>query len=139
MKKERLFAKELGAVWMGDTEDESPEKLDCIIDTTPVWKPIVETLKNQERVGMLVINTIRKGDVYKECLLRLRYPAHLWLEKEIKSVANVSRSDVSEFLKLAAEIHMKPEIHEFTLKEANKAWIGLKEGKISGEKVLRID
>jgi len=138
-ERERHFAKELGAVWAGDTEEESPEKLDCIIDTTPVWKPVVEALKNLERGGRLVINAIRKEKVDKEYLLRLDYPTHLWLEKEIKSVANVSRSDVSEFLELAAEIPIKPEVQEFPLEEANEALIELKTRKIRGAKVLRID
>jgi propanol-preferring alcohol dehydrogenase len=137
-EKERHFAKELGAVWAGDTEEESPEKLDCIIDTTPVWKPVVEALKNLEPGGRLVVNAIRKEEVDKEYLLRLDYPTHLWLEKEIKSVANVSRSDVSEFLELAAEIPIRPEVQEFTLEEANKALVELKTRKIRGAKVLRI-
>ncbi len=137
-EKERKFAEELGAFWTGDTEDESPEKLDCIIDTTPVWKPIVEGLKNLERGGRLVINAIRKEEIDKEYLMQLDYPGHLWSEKEIKSVANVSRSDVSEFLKLAAEIPIKPEVQEFALEDANEALIELKRRKIRGAKVLRI-
>jgi len=103
-ERERLFAKELGAVWSGDTEEQSPQKLDSIIDTTPAWKPIVEALKNLEPGGKLVINAIRKEEVDKDYLLKLDYPIHLWLEKEIKSVANVTRRDVSEFLELAAKI-----------------------------------
>jgi propanol-preferring alcohol dehydrogenase len=137
-EKERHFAKELGAVWAGDIEDESPEKLDAIIDTTPVWKPVVEALKNLEPGGRLVINAIRKEEVDKEYLLQLDYPTHLWLEKEIKSVANVSRSDVSEFLELAAEIPIKPEVQEFALEEANEALVELKTRKIRGAKVLRV-
>jgi propanol-preferring alcohol dehydrogenase len=137
-EKERHFAQELGAVWAGDTEEESPEKLDCIIDTTPVWKPVVEALKNLEPGGRLVVNAIRKEEVDKEYLLRLDYPTHLWLEKEIKSVANVSRSDVSELLELAAEIPIRPKVQEFTLEEANKALVELKTRKIRGAKVLRI-
>jgi propanol-preferring alcohol dehydrogenase len=138
-EKERSFARELGAVWVGDTEEESPEKLNCIIDTTPVWKPVVEALKNLERGGRLVINAIRKEDHDKGRLAELDYPTHLWLEKEIKSVANVSRTDVSEFLKLAAEIPIKPEVQEFKLAEANEALFELKAGKIRGAKVLRLD
>jgi len=138
-EKEREFAQELGAVWAGDTEEESPEKLDCIIDTTPVWKPIVEALKNLEGGGRLVINAIRKEDVDKGYLLKLDYPTHLWLEKEIKSVANVERRDISEFLELAATIPIKPEVEEFTLEEANKALLELKGRKIRGAKVLRIN
>gem|GEM_PF-2937132 len=66
-------------------------------------------------------------------------PIHLWLEKEIKSVANITRKDVNEFLQLAAEIPMRPEVQEYTVEEANKALVELKERKIRGAKVLRID
>ena len=137
--QERAFARELGAVWAGDTLEESPEKLDSIIDTTPVWTPVVEALKNLEPGGRLVINAIRKENVDQEYLLRLDYPAHLWLEKEIKSVANVARSDVSGFLALAAEIPIKPEVQEFALEEVNTALVELKMRKIRGAKVLKID
>jgi len=137
--KERAFARELGAVWAGDTAEESPAKLDCIIDTTPVWKPVVEALKNLAPGGRLVVNAIRKEEVDKDYLLRLDYPSHLWLEKEIKSVANVARRDVQEFLELAAEIPLKPEFQEFSLEEANQALVELKTKKIRGAKVLRID
>ncbi|MBA4379845.1 MAG: alcohol dehydrogenase, partial [Anaerolinea sp.] len=99
---ERIFARDLGAVWAGDIEEESPEKLTTIIDTTPVWRPVVEALKNLEPGGRLVVNAIRKEEVDKDQLLRLDYPTHLWMEKELKSVANVTRRDVREFLELAA-------------------------------------
>ncbi len=137
-KKEQDFARELGAVWAGDTEEESRERLDCIIDTTPVWKPVVEALKNLESGGRLIINAIRKEETDKEVLLKLDYPRHLWLEKEIKSVANVARRDVGEFLELAARIPIRPEIQEFELADANRALVELKERKIKGAKVLRI-
>jgi len=137
--KERAFARQLGAVWAGDTEEESPERLDAIIDTTPVWKPVVEALKNLDSGGRLVINAIRKEDVDKDYLLRLDYATHLWLEKEIKSVANVSRRDIGELLELAAEMSLKPEVQEFPLEEANQALMELKTSKIRGAKVLRID
>jgi len=137
-QKERAFAKELGAVWAGGTEESSPVKLDCIIDTTPVWKPVVEALKNLRSGGRLVINAIRKEDIDKEYLQRLDYPRHLWLEKEIKSVANVARRDVSEFLELASRIPIKPDVQEFGLEEANRALVELKEREIRGAKVLKV-
>ncbi len=136
-EKERAFARELGAVWAGDTEQASPEKLDSIIDTTPAWTPILRALENLERGGRLVVNAIRKEEADKVCLAQLDYPTHLWLEKEIKSVANVGRRDVSEFLALAAEMSLKPEIQEYALEEANHALIELKMRKIRGAKVLR--
>ena len=137
-EKERAFSKELGAVWAGDTTDRSPEKLDAIIDTTPVWKPVVEALENLAPGGRLVINAIRKENVDKDYLLRLEYPEHLWMEKEIKSVANICRRDVTEFLTLAAEMEMKPEVEEYALEEANRALYELKTGEIRGAKVLVI-
>lgn len=135
-KSEREFAKELGATWTGTTEEESPEKMSAIIDTTPAWKPVVEALRNLEKGGRLVINAIRKEDADKECLLGLDYSRHLWNEKEIKSVANVTRRDVGEFLELAALIPIKPEVQKFPLDAANRALIELKEGRIRGAKVL---
>jgi propanol-preferring alcohol dehydrogenase len=137
-EKEREFAKELGAVWSGESKETPPLKLDAIIDTTPAWIPIVEALKNLEPGGRLVINAIRKEGEDKEALLGLNYPDHLWLEKEIKTVANVARSDVSGFLQLAADMWIKPEVEEYTLREANKALIELKAAKIRGAKVLRM-
>lgn len=137
-EREQAFARELGAVWAGGTEEEAPEKLHSIIDTTPAWRPIVEALKNLEPGGRLVVNAIRKEDADKGCLMKIDYPAHLWLEKEIKSVANVARRDIIEFLELAAKIPIKPHVQEFPLEKANRALCELKEGKIRGGKVLRI-
>jgi len=136
--EEREFARALGAVWAGDSGDESPEKLDCIIDTTPVWKPVVDALGNLCAGGRLVVNAIRKEDVDKKSLLDLDYPRHLWLEKEIKSVANVERRDVTDFLELAAEIPIRPEVQEYRLEDANRALVELKERKIRGAKVLKV-
>ena len=138
-EKEREFARELGAVWAGDTEDASPRKLHAIIDTTPAWKPVVEALRNLRSGGRLVINAIRKEDADKASMLQIDYPRHLWLEKEIKSVANVARRDVNEFLQIAAEIPFKPEVQIYNLDEANIALMELKERKIRGAKVLRIE
>lgn len=136
--KEREFAEELGAYWTGDTTDNPPEKLNAIIDTTPVWKPIVEALKNLHPGGRLVINAIRKENIDKNELLSIDYSSHLWMEKEIKSVANVSRYDVMDFLKIAEAIPIVPEIQEYLLEDAYKALLELKERKIRGAKVLVI-
>jgi len=134
--KEQDFARQLGAAWAGDTTESCPRKLAAIIDTTPAWKPIVEALKNLERGGRLIINAIRKEEGDKSELLKLGYPEHLWLEKEIKSVANVTRQDIREFLDLAADIPLHPETQEYELHDANRALAELKEGKVRGGKVL---
>jgi propanol-preferring alcohol dehydrogenase len=136
-ENERAFAKELGAVWAGDTEELPPEYLDSVIDTTPVWKPVVEAMRSLKPGGRLVINAIRKEDRDREYLLNLDYTEHLWMEKEIKSVANVARSDVREFLDLAAEIPIKPEVQLYRLEEANIALMELKNREIRGAKVLK--
>ena len=136
--QERAFSKELGAVWAGDIDDTAPEKLDSIIDTTPAWKPVVASLKNLAPGGRLVINAIGKENADKDYLLQLDYSTHLWMEKEIKSVANVSRRDVREFLALADEMDIRPEVQEFPLADANQALMELRTRKIRGAKVLRI-
>ena len=134
--QEKAFARELGAVWAGDAEEQSPEKLHSIIDTTPVWKPVVEALKNLRPGGRLVVNAIRKEEHDKNQLLALDYPIHLWMEKEIKSVANVTRRDVREFLDIAATLSLKPETEEYYFEDANRALCELKQRRIRGAKVL---
>ena len=136
--EEREFARSLGAVWAGGIEDTAPRKLNAIIDTTPVWKPVLEALSNLDSGGRLVINAIRKEDVDKSEFLRLEYPSHLWMEKEIKSVANVTRRDVREFLDLAAGTGIRPEFQEYALQDANLALLELRQGRIRGAKVLRV-
>jgi propanol-preferring alcohol dehydrogenase len=138
-EQERAFALELGASWAGDTTDRAPQPCAAIIDTTPVWTPVLEALKNLDAGGRLVINAIRKESVDQHVWLQLNYPDQLWHEKEIKSVANVTRRDVREFLHLAAEIPLKPETETYGLAEANRALMELKQRHIRGAKVLIIE
>jgi alcohol dehydrogenase, propanol-preferring len=132
------FAKSLGAVWAGDFNEEPPQLMGAVIDTTPVWVPIAEALKYLEPGGRLVINAIRKESIDKQILMQLDYSSQLWMEKEVKSVANVTRQDVREFLQLAAEANIRPEYQEFALEDANHALVEMKQGKIHGAKVLRV-
>jgi len=137
-EQERAFARGLGAQWAGDVSDSPPEKLHAVIDTTPVWRPVVEAMKHLVRGGRLVINAIRKEERDKEALLTLDYSRDLWMEKEIKSVANITREDIEEFLPLAAAMRIRPEIEEYPLEQANRALLELKERKIRGAKVLSV-
>jgi propanol-preferring alcohol dehydrogenase len=137
-ESERAFARELGAAWAGGHDETPPEGCDAIIDTTPAWSPVVLALKNLKPGGRLVINAIRKEDADKDALNALSYTEHLWLEKEIKSVANVTRPDVTEFLLLAAEIPIRPEVQLYPLERANEALLDLKNRKIRGSKVLQL-
>ncbi|MGQ9788222.1 MAG: zinc-dependent alcohol dehydrogenase family protein [Candidatus Hadarchaeaceae archaeon] len=129
------LAWKLGADWVGATGDTPPDKLDCAIDFTPVGEPVREALKNLQKGGRVVVNAIRKTNTIPE----LNYNEHLWWEKELKSVANVTRRDALEFLPLAAKIPIKPEISVFGLERVNDALILLKQGKIRGAGVLRIN
>lgn len=135
---EQSFAMELGAYRAGDISQPCQEKMQAIIDTTPVWKPVVASLEKLAPGGRLVINAIRKESHDQDALLQVDYSKHLWQEKEIKSVANITRKDVAEFLQLAAELQIKPDIELYPLEEANRALYELKTGKIRGAKVLQI-
>jgi propanol-preferring alcohol dehydrogenase len=135
-EREQQFARDLGAQWAGGTTQEPPQRLQAIIDTTPAWLPVVEALAHLLPGGRLVVNAIRKEAGDRDCLLQLDYPRHLWMEKELKSVANVTRTDVTEFLKLAARIPLLPEFQLFPFAEANRALAELKRGEVQGAKVL---
>jgi propanol-preferring alcohol dehydrogenase len=136
--KERRFAAKLGAIWTGDTRDRPPELLDSIIDTTPAWLPVLSAMENLAPGGRLVINAIRKEAGDQELLLQLDYERHLWREKSLRSVANVTRKDVRECLRLATQIPLQPQVTEYALDEANTALIELKQGHIVGAKVLHL-
>ena len=86
-----------------------------------------------------MINAIRKEAGDSGLLAGIDYPRHLWMEKEIKSVANVTRRDVREFIDIAAAVPLKPAIECFPLEAANQALMELKNRKIRGAKVLQID
>lgn len=133
---ERKFALSRGASWAGDTAQCCPQKLAAIIDTTPAWMPVVKALENLAPGGRLVVNAIRKEEADKDQLLHIDYPLHLWQEKEIKSVANVARRDIVEFLELAADIPILPDVEEYPFADANRALADLKAGLIRGAKVL---
>ncbi len=137
-KIQQNFALELGAAWAGASQDSPPQLLDAIIDTTPAWKPVLDAMGFLVPGGRLVINAIRKERRYQEQLLGLDYSSHLWLEKEIKSVANICRSDVRAFLELAADMHIEPLVSCYPLSQANQALCALKAGDVRGAKVLTI-
>lgn len=135
----RVFARDLGAIWAGDTKDRAPQGLHAIIDTTPAWTPVVEALKNLAPGGRLVINAIRKEGADKNYLQHLSYHEDLWMEREIKSVANITQHDIREFLPLAADIPIIPTVETYRLEDANRALLDLKRGQIRGAKVLMIE
>jgi len=135
---ERKFAADLGANWTGDTSERPGTGLDAIIDTTPAWLPVLAAMEALAPGGRLVINAIRKEGGDRDILASLDYDRHLWREKIMTTVANVTRQDVRECLRLAAEIPLRPHVTAYPLEDANQALLELKQGHIRGAKVLRV-
>ena len=136
---EREFARTLGATWTGATEDMPPVALRAIIDTTPAWHPVVRALGVLAPGGRLVINAIRKSQQDVNELTTLDYGRDLWLEREIKSVANVTRKDVVEMLAAASSAGIRPRVAVVPLERANDALSALRSGgAIRGAQVLRV-
>ena len=133
---QQKHALELGATWAGPTESKLETPLDAIIDTTPAWKPVIHALENLRPGGRLVINAIRKENADIEAMLELDYGRHLWLEKEIKSVANVTAEDIRQCLDIASRIPLKPTVQTYPFADANRAICDLKAGRVKGAKVL---
>ncbi|KAA5547344.1 zinc-dependent alcohol dehydrogenase family protein [Roseiconus nitratireducens] len=134
----QAFATELGADWSGGISSSPPQPLAAIIDTTPVWKPVVQSLEKLAPGGRLVINAIRKEAGDQSELMQLSYHKHLWMEREIKSVANLTHHDIAAFLPLAAEIPIHPTTQTYPLEQANRALCDLRNGNVRGAKVLEI-
>jgi propanol-preferring alcohol dehydrogenase len=137
--EERDFALQLGAEWSGNTTDPPPSALDAIIDTTPAWLPVLAAMEALAPGGRLVINAIRKESADHGVLADLDYDRHLWREKSLHSVANVTRRDVTECLHLGALIPLRPQVTPYPLAQANQALLELKRGVIRGAKVLHLD
>jgi len=128
------LAESLGACWTGRSGETPPAKLNKAMDFTPVGECARDALGVLERGGRLVINAIRK----ETPVPALEYAEYLWLEKEVKSVANVTRADAEQFLPLAAEIPIVPTVEEFDLAEANEVLLAIKQSKIRAAAVLRV-
>ena len=124
------FAKLLGAVWAGSSEDMPPQHLDAAIIFAPVGELVPLALKATGKGGKIVCAGIHMTDIPA-------FPYHLlWGERSIKSVANLTRKDGEEFLALAAKIPVKIETEVFPLSDANKALDKLRNGNIKGAAVL---
>jgi propanol-preferring alcohol dehydrogenase len=128
------LAENLGADWTGRSGDNPPAKLNRAMDFTPTGQCVRDALAALERGGRLIINAIRKQTKIPE----LEYTEYLWLEKEIKSVANVTRADAEQFLPLAARIPVRPTVEEFPLEDANEVLIKIKNSQLRAAAVLRI-
>jgi propanol-preferring alcohol dehydrogenase len=128
------LAERLGAAWTGRSGDKPPAKLNRAMDFTPVGKCVRDALLVLDKGGRLIINAIRKETPVPP----LDYAEYLWLEREMKSVANVTRADAEEFLPLAAQIPIVPTVQEFPLEQANEVLLSIKHSKIRAAAVLNI-
>jgi propanol-preferring alcohol dehydrogenase len=135
---ERAFALELGADWAGDTEDAPPSAPAAIIDTTPAWRPVLAALAALAPAGRLVINAIAKEAGDLDEWRGLDYQRHLWREKILRTVTNVTRADVRDCLKLAAEIPLAPRVRTYPLEQAAEALASIRAGGQPGAAVLTL-
>lgn len=128
------LARLLGADWVGPPSEDPPRKIDRAIDFTPVGETIAKALEVLNRGGRLIINVIRK-----QTPIYLDYVKHVWQEKEIKSVANITRKDVKEFLKIVEEHGVEVHVQVYRFDRVNEALRDLKAAKVTGSPVLRIN
>jgi len=126
------LARELGAVWAGSAEDASPGALDRAIVFAPAGWVVLAALRQLRRGGTLAINAVHLD----------RIPAFdyqlLYGERTMRSVANSTRRDATEFLELAAKIPIRTEVETYPLEEANKVLLHLKRGAVRGAAVLQV-
>lgn len=127
---ERRRAEALGATWVGGYDDLPPSPLDAAITFAPSGDVVVAALRALDRGGTVAINAI-----HLDRIPELDYD-DLWLERSIRSVANVTRTDVAEFLALAAAIPVRTQVEVFSLDDANEALMQIEGGAIAGSAVL---
>ena len=126
------FAVKLGAIWAGDSSQVPPEKLDAAIIFAPVGNLVPKALIDLDKGGVVVCGGIHMTDIPS-------FPYRiLWEERSIRYVANLTRKDGQDFLKLAPQIPIKTEIETYSLEQANDALNNLREGMVQGAAVLTI-
>ncbi len=126
------FARRLGATWAGGSDETPPERLDAAILFAPVGALVPAALAAVRKGGTVVCAGIHMSDIPS-------FPYELlWGERSIRSVANLTRADGREFMKLAAEVKLEVDAEVFALEEANEALDRLRDGRIEGAAVLDV-
>ena len=124
------FARDMGATWAGSSDEQPPELLDAAILFAPVGELVPQALRCLDKGGVVVCGGIHMSDIP-------RFPYELlWGERVIRSVANLTRRDGEEFLKLAPQVPVRSEVQTFALSAANEALSALREGRLRGAAVL---
>ena len=131
-KAEQKSARSLGAVWAGGSDEMPPEKLDAVIIFAPVGALVPAALKNLAKGGIIVC-----GGIHMSGIPSFPY-VDLWQERVITSVANLTRRDGEEFLKIAPRVPVKTKVETFSLEDANSALEKFRAGKLDGNAVLQI-
>jgi len=127
----RATASKLDATWVGREDDRPPVALDRAITFAPVGKVIVDALSCLRKGGVVAINAI-----HLDQMPAFDYDKLLWGERQIRSVANMTREDARDFLKLAYDLKIQPQVTTFTLEDANKALLAVKDETESGSAVI---
>jgi len=127
----RKLAESLGAEWVGSEVEKPPAELDRAITFAPSGKVVVAALSSLRKGGVVAINAI-----HLDHMPEFDYDRLLWGERQIRSVANMTRSDAWDFLKDAADIGLNPRITIFPLEQANEALSAIKNDSIDGAAVL---
>ena len=123
----RRMAESMGAKWVGSEDEKPPVKLDRAITFAPSGAVVVAALSSLRKGGIVAINAI-----HLDCIPEFDYDSLLWGERQIRSVANMTRADARDFLETAATIGLRPAVTSFPLDQANEALAALKEGQIDG-------
>jgi propanol-preferring alcohol dehydrogenase len=127
----RETARQLGATWVGKEDDRPPVVLDRAITFAPIGKVIVDALSCLRKGGVVAINAI-----HLDQMPAFDYDKLLWGERQIRSVANMTREDGRDFLKLAGELKIQPRVTAFKLEDANKALLAVKDETENGSAVI---
>jgi alcohol dehydrogenase, propanol-preferring len=127
----RKLAESLGATWVGTEREKPPVELDRAITFAPSGDVVIAALSGLRKAGVVAINAI-----HLDRIPQFDYDRLLWGERQIRSVANMTRADARDFLQLAAEIKLKPKVTSFPLAQANDALLAVKSDSIDGAAVI---
>jgi len=127
----RALARELGATWVGDAQEVPPVALDRAVTFAPSGDVVIAALRSLRKGGVVAINAI-----HLDRIPSFDYDTLLWGERQLRSVANMTRADARDFLALAAKIGLRPRVTRFSLDQVNEALLRLKEDRIDGAAVI---